>query len=619
MKRIISTALVMALLLGIFGICASAKEPGLTLTGSDCAILLPDGSSDTETYAAKVLSRYLSGIFGVDIPVCASASAEKIIRIDTVNDGENGSYTITASEDGISILGVGTRGPIYGVYGFLENHCGCRWYTKDDIFVPSADALVFPIGELENYTPFFEVTDTDFISPRDTEYSLAHGISGSIYRSFTAEQGGSVDYISEFCHTLATQFCARDKYFSDHPEYFALRKDGRSPNQLCLTNPDVLQIVTDEVLALLKRKHDPSQSVQIVSLTQDDNSDYCLCDNCKAIDKENGSQSGTILTFVNAVARAVKKAGYDNVAIDTFAYQYSRKAPTKVVPDDNVIVRICSIECCFGHTLDDPTCKENAKFMRDLQAWEKICNRIHIWNYTGNYAFCVCIFPDFHVLQRDLQIFYENGAKGIYEEGFFQMDRYDGEFGELRSYLLAKLMQNPYMDYEAAMSDFLSRYYGSGWESVREFLSIVCSRAASRTVTSTITQWPEDALPGITNAEVRRCDALWELAKAQASPVELDRLERSEICWRFWKSNHYKSEFSLLHPIRERMQAKITLYNDLKDKGIVRLGGQVYRELTDNMTMVLLRPAGKWCARFEDIIWINLRPLAGLLYKIFLR
>ncbi len=52
--------------------------------------------------------------------------------------------------------------------------------------------------------------------------------------------------------------------------------------------------------------------------------EYCTCENCKAIDDANGAHSGTMITFVNRIAREVKSAGYDNAAIDTFACKYTR-------------------------------------------------------------------------------------------------------------------------------------------------------------------------------------------------------------------------------------------------------------------------------------------------------
>ena len=37
--------------------------------------------------------------------------------------------------------------------------------------------------------------------------------------------------------------------------------------------------------------------------------------------------------------------------MDTLAYRYTRQAPKTIKPADNVIIRLCSIECCFSHPL----------------------------------------------------------------------------------------------------------------------------------------------------------------------------------------------------------------------------------------------------------------------------
>ena len=48
------------------------------------------------------------------------------------------------------------------------------------------------------------------------------------------------------------------------------------------------------------------------------------------------------------VAEAIEKDS-PNVRIDTLAYQYTRKPPRTIRPRANVIIRLCSIECCFRH------------------------------------------------------------------------------------------------------------------------------------------------------------------------------------------------------------------------------------------------------------------------------
>ena len=498
-------------------------------------IVLSDADDARMIAAGDTLSRYMKEITGKAFAVAESGTGLKLSLSYSDDIPDNG-YVIETAENEVIITGSGTRGVIHGVYAFLEKYCGCDWFTSTLYSIPKNEELVIPAGERTEYEPFFEYTDTDWLSPRDVEYSLANGLNGNPYRTIPSELGGNVSYISNFCHTFTTQFCASATYFEEHPEYFALHMGMRVPDQLCLTNETTYEIVRDEVMALLKEKHNPDESLQIISLTQHDNRKMCQCADCMKLDNENGGHSGTMISFVNRIARGVKAAGYDNVAIDTFAYQYTRKAPTNVVPEDNVIVRLCTIECCFAHALDDASCTENVALMADLSEWSKICDRIYIWDYTTNYANTLGIFPDFGILQDNVQIFYENNAAGVYEEGNYYMEACDGEFGELRAYLLSKLMQNPYLDYDKTMNEFLEAYYGAGWESIRQFIDMTIEKPVPENEHLFIYVSMSETL-GFTDEDVETADALWENAKALAeTEAQKNNVARSEISWRLWKA-----------------------------------------------------------------------------------
>ena len=631
MKKLISLILCISLCCG-FAFVSAAQEEGFYV--KNATIVVGANSSQTDRYAAERLAYYLGRVTGSEYTVSTDSTAKsgaEIVVGETarkqfdLSSYDNGGYIIKSEGDTVYICGAGTRGTIYGVYGFLEKYCGCRWYRYDSVSVPSNAQLVLPTDIDDSYEPFFEYTQTDTNSSRDPEFSVANGHNGLVYCALTTEQGGGVGYIGSFAHTLTTQFCKSADYFETNPEYFALHKGKRTPNQLCLTNPKTLEIVTAEVLAAIKENHDPSASVQILSLTQHDNQDYCECESCKALDRENGSQSGTMITFVNAVAKAVEDAGYTNVAVDTFAYQYTRKAPTKVVPRDNVIVRLCSIECCFGHTLDDEKCEENAAFMADLEAWGKICDRIYIWDYVNNYRETICIFPNFNVLQRNVQIFYENNVKGVYEEGNYYISECDAEFGDLRTYLLQKLMQNPYIDLETEFDGYLAAVYGPGWGYIKEFIEIITAHAVTDKKHLTIYQEANKTLCGMTNADIAHCDELWQAAMNEATASQQFRnILQSRLSWRYWKCANAKAEFSRLQFPYLWMKAQDDLYNDLKAFGVIRVGEGSNRYFSECDILHLIREPFKWSVLFDEPYWDALNPIMlrffdflGKIYNFF--
>ena len=568
MKKLCLVLAMMLVFSSFFCVFASATE----VDGG--YIVLADENDARLVAAGDTLSKYMKQITGEDFSVSAEGDGMKFTLGYSAEIPDNG-YVIKTAENEVSITGNGTSGVIYGVYGFLEKYCDCDWYTSTLYSIPENKNLTIPAGETTEYKPYFEYTDTDWKSPHDTEYSLANGLNGNTYRQIPSELGGMVEYISGFAHTLGSQFCSRDTYFESNPEYFALHNGIRQNEQLCLTNEDVYNLVLSEVMALLEEKHNPDSSLQIISLTQADsgeNAKMCQCKNCKAIDDENGSHAGTMITFVNRIAKAVKDAGYDNVAIDTFAYRYTRKTPTKVVPAENVIVRLCTIECCFAHALDDTTCFANRELMADLEAWGKICDRIYVWDYTTNYAHTLGIFPNFGVIQKNIKIFYENNVVGIYEEGNYYMNECDGEFGELRSYLLSKLMQNPFIDFNKTMDAFLKAYYGNGWEYIREFIDIITVDAVPRKAHLSIYQTMGETL-GFTKEDISNADELWENAKNAAETEEhLNNIKRSEISWRYWKGfNCYNQEENakLIADIKAMGITKISEADTLGPDGLI--------------------------------------------------
>lgn len=534
MKKIISVFMCVIMAASILTICADASSD-INVDESYSVVY----SDETLSAAAEKLSGYIEKVIGKAPAVASAADGNCIILKNDADAVENG-YNIKADGENILITGSTLQQTVRGAYAFLEKYCQISCYTSK-LIVYKQDKITVPADTDYSYTPFFEYTDTDWMSPGDIEYSLFNGLNSDEYRHIPAELGGTIDYISSFAHSLTNQFCSKDKYFAEHPEYFAFNGFERTDKQLCLSNPEVLEIVTQEVLDLLKERHDPDADIQIISLTQNDNISYCRCNKCRETDRKYGTHAGTYVLFANAVARAVAEKGYDNVAIDTFAYRYTRTAPKGLEIEPNVIIRLCSIECCFSHALDDSSCKTNADFMSDLAEWSEICNRLYIWDYCTNYTAFVGIFPDFGVLQRNMQIFYEHNVKGVYEEGNYTMNKCDTEFGELRSYLISKLMQNPYLDYTAVRDEFINAYYGNGGKYVSEFLDIITENAGKKHLGIYM---PMTSTLAMNASQIKTCDELWQKAEEESEGTAKENVLHSEMSWRYWKMKNMKSEFS---------------------------------------------------------------------------
>ena len=456
------------------------------------------GKSGPEQYAASELKKYLKkmGLFEGE-----GASFSLTLDLSLNRD----SYAIVPGENGeISVTGGNGRGVIYGAYAFLEHYAGARF------FMPGVETL--GSGDIAVNEPFvhdmiFEMRQSDWqCGNSDVDWCLKNSIN---QREIPASKGGNIKY-GGFVHTIAS-LAGTD-----------------SKSQPCFSDPEILDTVIASVRAMLER--DPS--ITIVSVSQNDNQNYCTCSKCREIDREEGSHMGSLLRFVNAVAEDIED-DYPDVIIDTLAYQHTRKAPKITKPRDNVCIRLCSIECCFSHPLNDPSCSVNAAFKKDIEDWNQICDRIYIWDYVTCFSYYVETFPNFEVLRENMRFFAEHGVKGMYPEGNYNSPQ-SGEFGELRCWLLAKLMQDPLMSdetYHAYMDEFLASYYGEGWTYIREYIDWACALAAKKHMNI----WnPMTSVLNIKRSEraevLARFDECWDKAEELAGD-RVDAVKRSRLQW----------------------------------------------------------------------------------------
>ena len=566
MKRLLCVLLSLCLLCAIVPLAAA--DEGLSVDGA-WVVLVPESPTAYERFAADKLKAGLAEALGTELTE-TTAATENYIAVGSASSADvsglaDNGYRIQAVDGSIHLNGTGVRGLQAGAYRFLEEFCGRKVYTHSITVTQEKDSIAVPADTDIVYEPFFEYTETDWRSPRDPEYAMANGLDGGNYCALPAEMGGTVDYLGGFCHTIGG-LCETASYEESHPEYLALHDGERTVDQPCLTNPDVLEIAKRNVLRLAEERHDPEASLQIISVTQNDNQNYCQCDACRAFEEAHGGvPSATMLYFVNQIADAVKAAGYDNIAIDTFAYQYTRKAPAGIAPRDNVIVRLCTIECCFAHALDDKNCDENVDLMNDLRDWSKICDRIYVWDYTTNYAKTCMVFPDFGVIQRNIQVFYENNVKGVYEEGNYYIYSCDTEFGELRAYMIAKCLQDPYCDLDGEVNGFLDAYYGPGGPQIRAALDLYTKKAGNKKGHLHIYDNAKNSLQ-LSDREIVMIDGYWAAAKNAAQTEEqAANVARSELSWRYWKAAMDKGEFSLLNA--RRFKERQQLYDDIVASG----------------------------------------------------
>lgn len=472
------------------------------------SVSITAGSSPAELTAVSDLTKYLTQ---KGVAVAADGEFPITLSIDTSLGDDAFCVTAVVGEDkeeSLAIVGGNGRGVLYGVYQFLEKYADVRFFTPS-FEVCEAGEVAFPDGVLLNHTPVLEMRQTDWYNWMDEtqRHTWAAKVGVNIMsgwkRSWDESLGGSLSYApSMFVHTLGK---------------LSETGGGTSANP-CLTDEKIYSTVLANVRKILAEDPD----TRIFSVSQNDNNNYCKCENCAAIDAEEGSPAGTLLRFVNRIANDIA-ADYPNVTVDTLAYRYTLNAPKVTKPAPNVCIRLSTIACHLTHPITKSGCSTCANFRVALEKWSAICDNIYIWDYTTNYAYYLSTFPNFHVLRENMKYFADHNVKGVYEQG--NASGPSGEFGELRAYLISKLLMDPYMtknEYYAHMDEFLAAYYGAGWENIRKYINTYTQYANMATGGMTLYNYPFGVLSKTSLASLENTfNGWWDAAEAAAG----DRLE----------------------------------------------------------------------------------------------
>ncbi|HBE43155.1 MAG TPA: DUF4838 domain-containing protein [Bacteroidales bacterium] len=431
---------------------------------SQYRIIIPSYPTPDEKKAAEVLQDYMLQISDAALPVISVDRNRKGIpfeiilgqneRLDKlgidINFNELGEDGFIIKTDSLRLIiaGGSKKGTLYGVYTFLEKYLGCRMYTPRVKIIPKHEKIILDRIN-DRQIPAVKYRTIHYRGTWDQEYADWHKLSH--------DAGGERTAWGLWVHTF-NHLVPPEIYFAEHPEYYALRDGKRIPTQLCLTNPEVLKLTIQNLRKDMAR----NPEALYWSVSQNDNRNYCMCGNCQAIDKKEGSPSGSIIWFVNQVADQ-----FPDKVISTLAYEYGRKAPLSLRPGDNVNIMLCSIEMRRDRPFAEATDSMSVAFVRDVRNWSKIAKDIIVWDYVIQFSNLISPFPNLHVLQPNIKFFVENGVTAMFEQGNREVG---GEFAELRSYMISKFLWDPYADADMVMNDFLNGYYGAAGKPVRNYI-----------------------------------------------------------------------------------------------------------------------------------------------------
>ena len=492
------------------------------------------------------------------------------------------------------------RGVLYGVYAYLEA-LGYRFYTVDVEIIPNAEDVFVPKSMGLVWDPVFEYRETMYEMTWDAEWAVSQRVNSDFMRGDLKKDpqyGGFVGYVGGNSWTVHTLWrLLPESEFSANPTYFAELNGKRTAkdsdgyyNQPCLASEGAYQLILKNALAMIAS----DRKANIISISENDGGDYCTCSACQANYDEYGV-SGTFFRFINRIAGDIAKV-YPDVYVDTLSYAMSKEVPTGITLAENVIVRVCPRMCNF---CTDPTkcetLKNDQQRVRDFSA---ICENVYVWCYPINWGNLFASLPNYEEMRNNIRFFAMAGVKGIYAEGY---PKENPEFGELKAYLMAKLLQNPTMskaEYEYHLNDFLQGYYGEAAEYIAEYISLTEEMIDKKMESGhldkyyTVEQNFEFTWNSSTNTYdmtyINKINALWNnaLASVEEGSVQWHNVKKSMIHWTYIElcntmDNRY--DYGTAEEKAELVARNEALYNDIKYYGITRIFDNSH-DLIDEVT-----------------------------------
>ncbi len=218
------------------------------------------------------------------------------------------------------------------------------------------------------------------------------------------ERGIDVEYGGHVLQLLLP----RDR-FAEHPEYFPAGDDGVriAGGNLCVSNPDAVAIVRAGALACVL-DHPENRLLHIWGADVRRGA-WCRCGQCRALPPQI-----QYMDVVNAIAAALAEDS-NAPPIAYLAYHDTIDPHPGLKPLDNVCFEWAPRERCYRHSIDDPACAINPRYLESLKRYIEIFSaRGHVFEYYADaILFGGLGFATPAVVARDLRAYRRLGIASI--------------------------------------------------------------------------------------------------------------------------------------------------------------------------------------------------------------
>lgn len=467
-RRFASGLLAGALALILQGCAESIVRDGMPLA----VIIVPEDSPIELARAARELQVYVQKTSGAELAIRSERKAgnervEIILAVEpprpasgkdparTISHPDG--YAIQSHERTITITGGSPRGTLYGVYDFIERALGVRW------FMPT------PLGE--DILPAKTIAVPELSIVKNPAFSSVSGFTwaGSPgAEDWELRMRARVGLPVTFGHNWDNIYRFSNERLARNPEMFALVRGKRGQStQLCSSNPDVVRVTVEAA----RRYFKAHPEAPLFSISPNDGNGWCECDRCRSVDALYGVTDGSLadrfVHYANEVLTELEKTN-PGKQVGIYAYAEHTAPPRRAKPKPDYVTALTHMPWvfCHAHSIDDPSCPANRRFLGYLKGWSTLTKHTGIYEYYGHF-FAFTPWPIVHSLRRDIPLFHQLGI-----ERFISETQQNWANQGINFYVAAKLVDDPSRDVDALLDEYFARFYGKAGKPMRRYFDL---------------------------------------------------------------------------------------------------------------------------------------------------
>lgn len=523
------------------------QEPVLLVTDGQAPVpvVVRSAADPLEKRAASELARYLSKISGADFSVTNESDPlpKAAILVGDVGSSRpeklsREGFVIQTEGQHLRICGGTSHATMFGVFAFLEDQVGCRWWSWNEEDIPNSPTIKVPAQDT-HIEPAFQRHDCYNREAQNQANSFAWKRRTISKTNFT---GG---------HNL----CPLLKPFAtEHPDFLPTDKDGkRAFNNIHMNYaaPGMDTVLTGLLKKEIGKRKGNLDGVIYFAGMGDwyGGMDYSsaskkIYEEETWVDPDGRKKPGysaTVLRLINRTAEALEKE-IPGVQIGTFAYMSLEAPPAKTRPRENVSIRLPRLRHdTVRSVLESP---KNASFRRNLDRWCELApGRVYIWEYGSNFTNFLQPFPCLRSLAENIRHYHEVGVAGVSIQGNYVST--GGDLAVLKNYIWSKLLWDPTRDVDELLSQFCTGYYGPAADELLAYVNLL--EGSVRGDKPIQADEFDKTFAWMTPALIAQSRELFDQALAKTADDETyqRRVKEAEVsleAWLLWKPGAFKED-----------------------------------------------------------------------------